>query len=1253
MNWEPTFILRRVLVLTKHQTRKAYIGVVLVIALLYSAPTQAAEYKNFDLPDQAKVKIPEGGFSYQSQRAKIQARKIKEEKPSYSLQEFLFVKEAFLTEKREEAIKLLRQELDSGVKRNRDNVLLKLGQLYVEKYMELSYRENQNYNEEYKKFESQKADPKAKGKASGKAPVLNNNRSRFYLQKALSSFYQLEKEYPKHPKIDEVFYFIGFVEMESKNTAKGEKYLERVVKDFPQSAKYDDAAIYLADSYFDRNKFKESEKVYLLLVKRNSNLKDYARYKLAWVALNTGGPQKAVNEMKQLILSLGASPDTGKLSLKDQALKDLLVFYAETGEVDDALSFFTKTQGKSQALENLKALAEAYRSKALDRSAIRAYSILIETFEDAPEAPKWYLGIYDCESRLGKSKGGVEKLLELLTKFNEKSSWAKNFPKERQNEKNELLELISSEAEKAAFFHHQAGQRSSDKGHYQAAIKLYSSLLENFPEIPSKKKILFFRGEALYNQGQWMEASDSYLKAAELSPKDKLSEESLYNALLSIEHLTQKTKNIKKYSKEEAKKVDTEPKDLSVPEKRFIEVALIYEKEYPTSPKTPDVLFRVGTIYYQKNQFEKANEVFTRLVKEQPGHRTAPTAAHLILDMYNIRKDYLGLTRQAEVFFAQKNLGDNNFKAEMKKIMGEVDFKMIEPLEKENKWEAAGQAYFQFYQKNPKSELAEQSLFNAFVSYEKADKQDKKSEMARVLVAKFPNSAYTPKALLTLAKDSEKNNDFERAERFYLEYAQKYPKETEARKALYNAAVFSDLLEKNQQALRLYDEYLKPGGVSKEERNAILESKAALYQRLKDWKNVDKTYRELMATENKSEDKLRLLAELGGLYERNGLKAERDKIRDEIRSKINPKMKTNLGLASLFAAEADFLKIAPERKKYQSIKLRFPPDVFISRLKQKERALAKLATQYDSIVEYGVPEWGVAALFEKGEAYQELVSEFNLLKIPKNYKAEERAEIEEALKTIQEKNIKPIEKTGNEIWESCAKRAQEFKVVNRYAENCREKSGEGKKMVSIFPKIGFWSGSSSKLKEKELEDQRFFLATQAREQRKNELSKYFLNLLQKDKESEEKSLVTNDLAMFALGEKNRLKAIALFEKAVREKPDHPSPRLNLGGLYIEGWGFQDALPLFEKAFELSPKSEDAALGLGVSLEGTGQYERARKHYESYLSSQPEAEAVLFNYAIILGNHLKDPVKASQVMLRYIQRGGKLSSRAHEIIKTWR
>ncbi|NDD03277.1 MAG: hypothetical protein EB078_00080 [Proteobacteria bacterium] len=1168
-------------------------GLALVgLFVICSTSTRAREkdYENFELPDQAKVALPEKSFSYKSQRVEIKGVKTREKEPSLTAQQFLFAKETFLAEKRDEAIKLLRQELDSGNKGNKDNVLLKLGQLYAEKYMELSFREGEVYNQEFVEYEKKKSEEEK----VGSAPKLDNSRSQYYLKEALSVFYQLEKEYSKHPRLDEILYFIGFVEMESGNSEKGKKYLERVIKQFPQSKKYDDAAVYLADYYFDKAKFKLAREDYQLLVSRGSSLKDYAKYKLSWCELNTGSAEKAVRDLKTLIISLGSSPDKAKFNLREQALRDLVVFYGESGQVDDAMDFFTKAQGKSKALDNLKVLADFLRSKAQDEAAVKAYTRLIKEFPDAPEAPKWYLGLYDCESRLGKAKGGVSKLLELLEKF---------------------------------------------------------------------------------------------------------SEEAVYNALLALDHLTQKSEKITKYSKEEAKNVDTTPKELSEPDKKFIEITHFYLQEYPNGPRATDVTFREGSIYYQNHHFDEAMNVFQGIVKNNPKHRTASTAAHLVLDIYNIRKDYSNLTETAQALYRQPDLGDANFKSEMKQIMGEVDFKQIEPLEKENKWAEAGDAYFKFFQSNSNSSLAEKALYNAFVSFEKADNAARASETARIFVSKFPKSDYASKMVLSLAQTAEKSFDFEQAQRFFEEFSEKFPKDPEAKKALYNAAVFSELLEKNKKSIELYNQYLKEPGITVDERKAIHISLAKIYRKEGDWDKVNTIYRALAKDAKTSDEKIRILAELARIYEKAGKSNEKQKIVQEIRAQIDPKKKASLGLASYYIAEVEFGKLKEERDKYQKIKLRFPPDEFLRLLKKKQKALGKLASLYDGVVEFGVPDWGVAALFEKGEAYQEMVTHFRSVKLPKKgYKPEELAELESALKGIDQKDIVPVEKIAKEIWQTCAQRSVEFKVVNEYAEKCRAKSEKAVGTEGILPQARHWSyvpneekttDTDSIKKEPSMEDSEgyldylirlsalgkssetegkikkylirypqekravYLLAVHYLRNKKRELANFFFSQLDKDPKFSWKSLVNNNLGMLALQDKNREQAIGLFEKATQQEPLNVSALTNLGALYEESSNTRDSLKLFEQAYSALASDEDVVLGYGVALEGEGQFEKAAKVYQEFIAANPNSVSPLFNYSIVLGNHLKRREEAAQIMLRYIQRGGKQAGRAHEIIKSWR
>jgi tetratricopeptide (TPR) repeat protein len=170
---------------------------------------------------------------------------------------------------------------------------------------------------------------------------------------------------------------------------------------------------------------------------------------------------------------------------------------------------------------------------------------------------------------------------------------------------------------------------------------------------------------------------------------------------------------------------------------------------------------------------------------------------------------------------------------------------------------------------------------------------------------------------------------------------------------------------------------------------------------------------------------------------------------------------------------------------------------------------------------------------------------------------------------------------------------------------------------------------------------------------KKELAGYFFNQLDKDVNFPWKSLLYNDLGMMALNDKNRLGAIGYFEKATKATPRTPAPYVNLGALYLQSRSYAEAEKLFTVAYQIDSDMEDAALGYGVSLEGQGKVEEAHKIYGDFIAAHPNALSVLYNDSIVLGNRLKRREEAAQQLLRYIQRGGKETARAHEIIQSWR
>jgi cellulose synthase operon protein C len=1038
----------------------------ILVGLLLNASVQAARpksYENFGLPASQMQIIPEAPVSYLGSRVQLKkGTSSRFNSPGVNGQEYMYAKEAFLAEKRDEAIKLLRQELDSGLTKNKDNILLRLGQLYAEKYTELNLHENELYTQQLQEFEKKKAVDK-----TAVQPKIDNSRSMKYLKDALTLFTTLEKDYPSHPRIDEITFFIGYVEMEYGNNAKGVKYLERVVSNYPRSRKYEEAVIFLGDYYFEKSRFREAlAKYHILITRRDSALYHYASYKIAWCNLNLGSPIKALRDMKALIASLQGSRDTAKFNLREQALRDLVVFYGDAGSVDEAIQYFTEMLGKERALENLRLLADIYRSKAKDDDAIKAYSRLIEEFGDLPDAPKLYLGLYDSLARLGKTSEAVGSLAKAVVRFGTSSDWAKKFPSDKAADVKNSQDTLMSESQKIAYFYHNSAQKSSNKVTYQFAMTLYRALLQGFPQSKENKSLAFYLAEIYYAQGKWREAADSYMVAAQIPPRDKLADESIYNALLALDRLTAKDDKIERYSKDEQKNVNLTPQEIPANEKRFLEVSEFYLKEYPKGERVVDVKFRLASIYYKYHHFDKAQELFKEIALTHPKHRAAMTAAGIVLDIYNLKKDYTNLELTTALFLKTDGLGDEEFRADLAQVNGEISFKKIESFERSDKWKEAGDTYYSYYKANPTGKLAEKALYNAFISYEKSNDGAKAAEVSRLFISKYPKSEYTERFTLNLAKLAEKQYDFDQAQHLYEDYHKKYPNGKESRTALYNAAVFAELLDRNTAAIALYEQYLKTGQVSAEERKSIVISEAKMYRKEQNWTKVTQIYRRLIRDARSENEKLELLGELARQYEKGGKMQERADILNEIRVLFgNTKGGKDSGPAMQFVAEGKFKNVAKQREKYEKIELKLPPEDLVYLMKRKQRALTKLAASYDEVVEVGVPDWGVAALLEKSDAFENYAKSFRAVKIPGKYRGADREELEKQLKAIEAQVVKPLEDKVAEIVKSCTQKAAQFSVVNEYAAKCRQKAqalqgdkpGTDIEPSGVLPQPSYWT----------------------------------------------------------------------------------------------------------------------------------------------------------------------------------------------------
>lgn len=243
--------------------------------------------------------------------------------------------------------------------------------------------------------------------------------------------------------------------------------------------------------------------------------------------------------------------------------------------------------------------------------------------------------------------------------------------------------------------------------------------------------------------------------------------------------------------------------------------------------------------------------------------------------------------------------------------------------------------------------------------------------------------------------------------------------------------------------------------------------------------------------------------------------------------------------------------------------------------------------------------------------------------------------------------LEPYRKILSEKLEDSNESAQTLEDPQKYIEYLSDLDASGKKTSFEVKLKNFIAKNPNEKKAV------FLLGVHYMRNKRKELANYLFKSIEKDPKFVWKSLLFNNLGMLSLQEKERDKAMSYFEKAIATEPTIAAPRVNLGALYLQSRSYSDALPFFKRALELDGGFEDAALGLGTCLESQGKFDEAHRIYSQFAESHPNSLAVLYNDATILGKHLGKKEEASELMLRYIQRGGKDSAKAHEMIEGWR
>ncbi|MEK6555998.1 MAG: tetratricopeptide repeat protein, partial [Bdellovibrionota bacterium] len=397
----------------------------------------------------------------------------------------------------------------------------------------------------------------------------------------------------------------------------------------------------------------------------------------------------------------------------------------------------------------------------------------------------------------------LKELYVWLDAFGPNSDWHQTNSKEK-----DLLakanEVMEGTLRNYVLQQHQVAQNAKTRSSQDNARRGYELYFKTFNTSVKIDEMHFFYAELLFDMQDFERASYHYTWVTTNAPKSPYYERSTLNNLLSLEKKLPTNQAIKKMVKD-----NTTPVEFPESVAAFVEAAKKYLATKPKGDNVASVKYRLGSLYYYFNQFDPALETFNDIIKNHTKTDLARFSANHILDIYNLKNDYVGLQNAADDILKVPDLAKSEVGTQIKDIKLRTDFKLAKEFEDKKEFDKAAKAYEDFATRNRSNALASSAVFNAGVNYERAGDSLKAIAMYGVILndKQKANEGLRQKAAQFLPSMYERTGQYNRAAQLFESFAQENPKNKISIEYYYNAAVIYDGLNAYAKALKNYEKY--------------------------------------------------------------------------------------------------------------------------------------------------------------------------------------------------------------------------------------------------------------------------------------------------------------------------------------------------------------------------------------------------------------------------------------------------------------
>jgi TolA-binding protein len=930
--------------------------------------------------------------------------------------------------------------LDSK-KNNRQEfeLLLRMGELYMERAEYLRDLEEERHAKAHERWEKEDIKTRA-----AKPPVPSFKESDSSLYNAAQSFRKLASKFPTHPRTDTVFYSLGNT-LSRLNDDNAVTYYKQLIKNHPKSPLLPDAWLATGEFYFDKHDIKNARDAYQkMMAFKNHRAYPYAVYKLGWCFYNSQGDnektpgenlKKSITAF-QLVVKLSEKNKSQKFNLRDEALRDLVMAFAEAEDTEGAWSYFKEIGEQDRFYSTLERMGSLYADAGKNAKAIEVYTRLVSESPNRKTNPNIYQKLLSLHDQTQKFRNVVATITTMTSTFASDSKWLSANKSDKKTIES-ARSIVEKSMHRYGTLFHSRGQKIKNQELENLAAEIYAMYLDTFPKEEAAYEIRFYLADIQYSQKKYAQASTNFLKVAQQRPKDgKHLKPAAYNAVEALATLVAATK------------FDPTPppaqatKELDIPrmKKLYADTIDFYTNTLPTEAAGLPMRYTAAQIYFDYGHYGEAIKRFDKLATEHGQTKQGQQGARTVIAYFNEKSDWIKAIEFGKRYQLNNGvMADANIKKFIDTSLRQALFNRAVAAEKNKDYVKAAASFLEFQKIFPHDPNADRALFNASLNQFNAGQIEESIATKKRILATYSKSALAADVTASLAETYEATAQFLLAAETYRKFSDYFPKDQRAPLSLYNAAVLYRGVQRMDLAAKSFSDIYVNYPAHPTASDAILES-AKIKESNNDILGAISSYNILAASPGArgSDDAFFAEAksiELRLVMDRKNESARKSLSRlvQSLRSQTPPKAFT----ARTVTARLLFDEQEASAKNFKAIVFTDGKDV-TKQAALRQGKLEVLAKTYEDIIQLGSGEYTVASYYRLGELHEDFANALLNAPAPTNSSEKEVAEFKSQI----EQAALPLKDESTKFFETALRLSTEVETFSPWTRTAYQKMSQ-------------------------------------------------------------------------------------------------------------------------------------------------------------------------------------------------------------------